>query len=195
MARDQLERLPQRLLDSPYTAGVSQPMADLSEELLESARELCKQFYAHTATEAGLAEWERLTGRTPAPDATLEERRQAVVAQLCIDGASTVALIESMAKALTGYDVEITEAFSEYTFSLRFYGDQAGFIQVDAALLRETVEVIKPAHLQFKIAPITWGDLETAGLTWAQMEAQFPTWAHFELLFYCHLKTDIGGIT
>ena len=188
MARDQLERLPQRLLDSPYTAGISQPMADLSEELLEGARTLYKQFYAHTATEAGLAEWERLTGRTPAPDATLEERRQAVVAQLCIDGASTVALIESMAKALTGYDVEITEAFSEYTFSLRFYGKQAGFIQVDARLLRDAVEVVKPAHLRFEVAPITWGDLEAAGLTWGQMEEQFPTWSHFDLLFYCHIK-------
>lgn len=188
MARDQLERLPQRLLDSPYTAGVSQPMADLSEELLEGARVLYEQFYAHTATEAGLAEWERLTGRTPAPGATLEERRQAVVAQLCAGGTANAALIETMAKALTGYDVEVTEDFSAYTFALRFYGDQAGFIQVDARLLRDAVEVVKPAHLRFEVAPITWGDLEEAGFTWAQMEVQFPTWAHFELLFYCHLR-------
>lgn len=188
MTRDILERLPRRLRDSPYTAGVSNPMADLSQELLEGARRLYLEFYAHTANEAGLTEWERLTGCTPAPGATPEERRQAVVAQLCAGGTANVALIESMAKALTGYDVKVTEHFSQYTFSLRFYGDQAGFIRVDARLLRDSVELVKPAHLQFIINPITWGDLEVAGLTWAQMEEQFPTWADFELSYYCHPK-------
>lgn len=187
--RDKLERLPKRLLDSPYTAGVSDPMADLSQELLEGARQLYLEFYAHTANEAGLTEWERLTGRTPAPGATLEERRQAVVAQLCAGGTANAALIESMAKALTGYDVKVTEHFSEYTFSLAFYGDEKGFIRIDAKLLRDSVELVKPAHLEFIISPITWGDLEEAGLTWAGMEEQFPTWGHFELLFYCHPKT------
>ena len=188
-ARDVLERLPRRLLDSPYTAGVSDPMADLSQELLEGARQLYLEFYAHTANEAGLTEWERLTGRTPAPGATLEERRQAVVAQLCAGGTANAALIESMAKALTGYDVKVTEHFSEYTFSLAFYGDERGFIRIDAKLLRDSVELVKPAHLEFVISPITWGDLEEAALTWAGIEEQFPTWWHIEHLFNSHPKT------
>ena len=59
---------------------------------------------------------------------------------------------------------------------------------MDARLLRDSVELVKPSHLQFIINPITWGDLEVAGLTWAQMEEQFPTWADFELSYYCHPK-------
>ena len=97
---DMLERLPKRLRDSPYTAGVSDPMAGLSRELLEQARGLYLEYYAHTATEAGLEEWERLTGLTPAPAASLADRRQAVVAQLCAGGTANAALIESMARAL-----------------------------------------------------------------------------------------------
>lgn len=188
MERDRLERLPQRLRDSPYTSGVSDPMADLSQELLEEARRFYLEFYAHTATETGLAEWERLTGLTPEPGASLEERRQEVVARLCAGGTANAALIESMAKALTGYEAKVTEHFSQYTFSLRFYGERPGFIRVNARLLRDSVELIKPAHLQFIISPITWGDLETAGLTWAGMEEQFPTWADFDLSYYCYPK-------
>lgn len=188
MERDQLERLPRRLRDSPYTAGVSDPAAELSQELLEAARGLYLEFYVPTATGAGLEAWERLTGRTPAPGATLEERRQAVLSQLRAGGTATPERIRALAKALTGYDVEITEQFSAYTFFLRFYGDQPGLIQVDAKLLRDAVELVKPAHLKFVISPVTWGDLEEMGLTWAGMEARFPTWAAFEVQFYCHPK-------
>ena len=186
--RDKLERLPKRLLDSPYTAGVSDPMADLSQELLEGARRLYLEYYAHTATQDGLTEWERLTGRTPAPGATLEERRQAVVAQLCAGGTANAALIESMARALTGYDVTVTENFSEYTFSLRFYGDEDKFIQIDTQRLRQAVELVKPAHLEFIIEPITWADIEAAELTWAGLEAQFPSWAALEGSLFCHKR-------
>ena len=82
----------------------------------------------------------------------------------------------------------VTENFAEYTFSLRFFGDQAGFIRIDAKLLRESVELVKPAHLEFIINPITWGDLESAGLTWAEMEAQFKTWGDIEMAFFCHVR-------
>ena len=111
-----------------------------------------------------------------------------MVAQLCAGGTANAALIESMARAITGYEAKVTEHFSEYTFSLRFYGDQAGFINVDAQMLRDSVELVKPAHLKFIISPITWGDLEAAGLTWADMEAQFPTWGAIDAAFYCYLK-------
>lgn len=107
------------------------------------------------------------------------------MAQLCAGGTANAALIESMARALTGYGAKVTENFAEYTFSLRFYGEQAGFIRINAQQLRDAVELIKPAHLEFIISPITWGDLEAAGLTWAEMEAQFPTWGDIEAAFFC----------
>lgn len=188
MERDRLERLPQRLRDSPYTSGVSDPMADLSQELLEEARRFYLEFYAHTATETGLAEWERLTGLTPVPGSSLKDRRDAVIAQLCAGGTANAALIESMARALTGYEAKVTEHFSAYTFSLRFYGTQIGFVNIDTQKLRDAVELIKPAHLQFVIESITWGDLEGAGLTWAQVEEQFKTWGGIDGKIFCHIE-------
>ena len=122
---------------------------------------------------------------------TLEQRRSEVIAKLCSTGTTTAEMIRAMAEALTGYSAGVTENFGEYSFSLRFYGKQAGFINIDADLLMRTVEEIKPAHLRFVIEPITWGDLEDAELTWAQLEAQFESWAALESAFYCHQEDSI----
>ena len=186
--RDMLEQLPQRLRDSPETEAVSEAMAGQTQELLEAFLALRTEFYAHTAGEAGLRAWEELTGLRPAAGAALEERRAAVVAQLCAGGTTNAALIASMARAMTGYEAEVTENFGDYTFSLRFYGEEDKFIQIDTQRLRQAVELIKPAHLEFIIEPITWADIEAAGLTWVGLEAQFPSWAALEGSLFCHRR-------
>ena len=191
---NKLEELPARLRVSPYTEGVSSSMSEVAQELLDLAREFWKQFYVPTATDA-LVEFERLYGVTPAAGATTEERRAAITTKMCAAGTANAALIESMAKALTGYDCKVTENFSDYTFSLRFYGTSAGFISIDAALLQSSVAVVAPAHLQFIIEPITWADLESAGLTWEQLEEQFDSWLELESSFFCHLEGESEELT
>ena len=186
--RDMLEQLPQRLRDSPETEAVSEAMAEQTQELLEAFLALPMEFYAHIAGEAGLRAWERLTGLQPAAGATLEERRANLVSQLCAGGTTNAALIASMARAMTGYEAEVTENFGAYTFSLRFYGDEDKFIQIDTQQLHQAVELVKPAHLEFVIEPITWADLEAAELTWAGLEAQFPSWAALEGSLFCHKR-------
>ena len=136
---NKLEELPARLRASPYTEGVSSSMSEVAQELLDLAREFWKQFYVPTATDS-LVEFERLYGVTPAAGATTEERRAAVTTKMCAAGTANAALIESMAKALTGYDCKVTENFSDYTFSLRFYGEEDKFIQIDTQRLRQAVE-------------------------------------------------------
>ena len=183
--RDMLEQLPQRLRDSPETEAVSEAMAEQTQELLEAFLALPVEFYAHTAGEAGLRAWERLTGLQPAVGATLEERRAAVVAQLCAGGTTNAALIASIARAITGYEAE---NFGAYTFSLRFFGDEDKFIQIDAGQLRQAVELVKPAHLELVIGSVTWADIEAAELTWEKLEAQFPSWAALEGSLFCHKR-------
>lgn len=188
MNRDMLEQLPQRLRDSPETEAVSEAMAEQTRELLEAFLALSAEFYAHTAGEAGLRAWEALTGLQPAAGATLEERRAAVVSQLCAGGTTNAALIASIARAITGYEAEVTENFGAYTFSLRFFGDEDKFIQIDAGQLRQAVELVKPAHLELVIGSVTWADIEAAELTWEKLEAQFPSWAALESSLYCRKR-------
>lgn len=181
------ERLPLRLREGPYTAAVSGAMAGLSQQLLEAAYGVADQFAVSTAT-WGLPAWEELVGITPGAGADLEERRMAVVSKLCSSGTANAEMIRRLAQSLTGYQAEVTENFGDYSFSLRFYGEEAGFIHVDLDLLDATVEEIKPAHLRLVVEKITWGDLEHAGLSWAQLEERFPSWEALENARYCHKK-------
>ena len=187
---NQLERLPGRLRKSPYTVGVSEPMTEMGMAYWQATLNVADQFFVPTAT-WGLKEWERLVGITPAVGQTLADRRSTVIAKLCSTGTTNAAMIRALAEALTGYGAKVTENFGEYSFSLRFFGETAGFITIDAELLMRTVEEIKPAHLRFVIEPITWADLEAAALTWEQLEAQFDSWAALESAFYCHLEEDL----
>lgn len=187
---NQLERLPNRLRKSPYTVGVSEPMTEVAMGYWQATLNVADQFFVPTAT-WGLTEWERLVGISPAAGQTLADRRSAVIAKLCSTGTTNAAMIRALAEALTGYGAKVTENFGEYSFSLRFFGETAGFINIDADLLMRTVEEIKPAHLKFIIEPITWADLEAAALTWEQLEAQFESWAALESAFYCHLEEDL----
>ncbi len=182
---DKWEQLPQRLRDSPYTVAVSSPMAEMAGAYKQATYDLAEQFCVNTATWA-LVEWERLVGITPAAGQTLEARRSAVIAKLCSSGTTNAEMIRALAEALTGYSARVTENFGDYSFSLRFYGEENGFINIDAELLMNTVEEVKPAHLRFIIEIIRWGDIEAAGMTWADMEERFPTWADVENAFFCH---------
>ena len=185
-----LERLPNRLRKSPYTVGVSESMTEVAMEYWEATLNVADQFFVPTAT-WGLAEWERLVGITPAAGATLESRRSAVIAKLCSTGTTNAEMIRALAEALTGYGARVTENFGEYSFSLRFYGEEDGFINIDADLLMRTVEEVKPAHLRFVIEAITWADIEAAEMTWAMLEEQFDSWAALESAFYCHKESDL----
>lgn len=184
MDRIKTERLPERLREDPITAGLSEVMADMAQTLFLAVCALPREFSAAVAGAAGLREWERLTGLQPAADASLEDRRAAVMAQLSAVGSATVDMIESIGSTMTGYEARVTEDFPGYTFFLRFFGAQAGFIQMDTTALEETLELIKPAHLACFLAHTTWEDIHTAALTWAQLEAQFPTWAALESAYY-----------
>lgn len=184
-----LERLPNRLRESPYTVGVSEPMTEVAMGYWEATRDLADQFYVPTAT-WGLSEWERLVGITPVAGQTLDARRRAVIARLCSTGTTNAEMIRALSEALTGYSAHVTENFGEYSFSLRFYGETSGFIRIDADLLIRTVEEVKPAHLQFIIEPITWADLEAEGMTWAELEEEFDSWADLESSYYCHQASD-----
>lgn len=182
---DPRERLPDHLLADPRTAAISEAMLNQAQRLVAETMDLGTQFSPTTATWA-LELWEQLTGITPQADQSLEERRSAVITMMRSTGTTTAEMIRRLAEGLTGYSATVTEHFEDYSFSLRFFGSESGFIGIDEATLRSTVERIKPAHLCFVIEPITWGDLEGAKLTWEKLEQQFPSWNALESSLYCH---------
>lgn len=78
-------RLPSPLRDEPYTAAIAGALGELGADALSIVRSVYEQLSPKTAT-WGLSAWEEITGILPAAGSTLEERRAAVVAQLCSRG-------------------------------------------------------------------------------------------------------------
>ncbi len=175
--RNDREALPLPLGLEPITAAVSDSLRALGEDALGVVQSVTEQLSPATAT-WGIGAWEALTGITPPKGASIEDRRAAILAQLCSRGTTNAAAIERLAVSLTGYGAAVEENFGNYSFSLTFLGDAPGFAALDLTLLYRAVEVIKPAHLRFIVNHVRWEDL--AALTWAQLEARFPTWADLE---------------
>ena len=93
----------------------------MGADALTIVRSVEDQLTPATAT-WGLAAWEEITGITPGVSATLEERRAAVIAQLCSRGTTNAAAIERLAQSLTGYGAAVTENFKDYSFSSPSWG-------------------------------------------------------------------------
>ena len=172
-------KLPQPLRDEPYTEAIAEGLRGLGEDALAAVRSVYDQLSPQTAT-WGLARWEEITGIVPTAGQTLEERRAAVVAQLCSRGTTNAEAIERLAQSLTGYGATVVEDYDDYSFELTFLGEEEGFVAIDLTLLYASVETIKPAHLQFKVHHVTWADIEAGSMTWEMLEDQFETWADLE---------------
>ena len=173
------QRVPAYLEDSPESLAILAALTDRAIAVREAALDAGEQMRVNTAT-WGLALWEELTGIETDESLSDAERRRAVTARLCGSGTCNAAMIARLTRALTGYDCAVLEQADQYTFTLRFVGDQTAFVEFPLDSIRAAVEEVKPAHLKFVIAGITWRDIEAAALTWAGLEAQFPYWSDIE---------------
>jgi hypothetical protein len=93
-------------------------------------------------------------------------------------------MVIDIARTITGLDCIVDERTAKYSFSLIFVGDElklADFDQDDRDALLSSVELVKPAHLEFIIEPVAWGDLAALGLSWEQLAREFTTWHQFEV--------------
>lgn len=179
------ERVPSYHDDSPESRALIDVTTRSALRCRAAFDDLALQFNVKTATWA-LPEWERLYGVTVQPDATMAERRAAVISRMSARGTTTVERIRELAKAITGYDCRVIEDSAAYTFSLEFYGEQSEFVAIPAKSLASAIDEVKPAHLLCIITPIRWGDLDRENLTWGQVEQIFPTWRDFTTKFYIH---------
>lgn len=173
------EKLPQPLRAEAYTAAIAGALGEAGAGAVQAVESAAAQFAPAAAT-WGLVAWEHITGIVPDSGAALEERRAAVIAQLCSRGTTNAAAIERLAQALTGYGARVTENAAAYTFILELTHPDGGFVTQDLSTFVAALEAIKPAHLQYQPPSVTWDDLENSGLTWGMLEDTFADWAAFE---------------
>lgn len=173
------QRVPEYHEESPESRTIIAALSDGALAARDAAEDAGAQMRVSTAT-WGLALWEELTGIETDETRSDEERRTAITARLCGSGTCNAEMIARIARMVTGYEGVVIEQTDQYRFSLSFVGDRLEFAEFDLDAIRAAVEEVKPAHLEFVISRITWGDLDSAGLTWAELEEVMECWGDFD---------------
>ena len=104
--------------------------------------------FVDTATELGIAYYEKITNTVPRAGQTLDERRSAVLAKLRSDGMVTLDMLQNVADAWKNGEIEVS--FTNGKINLTFVGDYG--VPTDLAALKAVLEEIKPAHLPIDYA-------------------------------------------
>ncbi len=136
-------------------------------------QDVLNQFYATTATDAGLTLWENELGLSTLGTRTIEERRSRVISKLRGVGTVTNDLLKSVAESYENGSIDIIENAAGYSVTVKFV-DQRG-IPSNINDLEAAIQEIIPAHiaLTFQFIYTTWGEVKT--LTWAEVAT--GTWA------------------
>lgn len=143
------------------------------DELTHSMNGLFSQIFVETAT-WGLTLWERELGLIVDPTRPVERRREQIKAKLRGSGTTTVFLIQSVAEAYSGGEVEVVEHPKEYLFTVRFIGVKG--IPPNMLGLMQAINEIKPAHLvhDWEYTWTWWDLLKESELTWDAVSGK--TW-------------------
>lgn len=129
------------------------------------------QFFIDTS-DFTLEKWEKELGLTINNSKPKEYRRSVIKSKIRGHGTVTVKLIKNISESYSNGEVEITEDNANYSFTIKFVGTKGIPPNIDD--LKQTIEEIKPAHLDvdYEFTYTTWGELK--GLNWEELK--FSTW-------------------
>ena len=151
-----------------------QEVLDCHAEALKTAKSnFFEQLFVKSAS-WGLANWEKMLGVTIDASASVEFRRERILAKLRGIGTTTKQMIIDTASAFSNGEVEVIEDPANNSFIIRFVGTLG--IPGNMADLILTIEEIKPAHLSYTF--------EYIYRTHAELEA----YTHEQLATYTHLQ-------
>ncbi|MCB8564941.1 putative phage tail protein [Fusobacterium ulcerans] len=140
-----------------------------------TSEDVLKQFFIYTATWS-LPIWERIFGLPVGDETTnIQERRENLISKLRSYGTTTKEMIVRVGNAFTNGNIQIIEHNEKYLFEIIFTGVIGIPPNVDD--FRQTIEIIKPAHLTYTVVfryrtwgellPYTWGELSP--FTWDEI--------------------------
>lgn len=152
-SRELMEWLPENYPASRETAAFQGAIQPEIAALWRLREELLRQLNPYTAT-WGLPYWESALGLCTGSALELDVRRRAVVAKLQGLGTTTVKVVQELAETLLDKPVQVKEHYSEYRVELETEGGEG--LPGGALPLRERLEAIMPAHLDWQIVIRTW---------------------------------------
>lgn len=125
--------------------------------------------------ESRLAEWENALEIDVPENATVEERRNVIIAKIRGQNKFNVSNIKSIVKTFTGGDAEVTVA--DGVISVKVLPPNNGQLYNQAALVWELKNKI-PAHMQLNIERYysTWGDVKNNETSWQSIRSGYTNW-------------------
>lgn len=157
-----------------YYHEIKEVVEILNSESLEigklkfSMEDVLNQFFIEKAT-WGLGRWERLVDIKTDLSLPYEQRRSMVKAKIRGSGVSTKVMIQDVAAAFSGGEVEIIEKPEDYSFIVKFIGTYG--IPSNIHDLTESIGLIKPAHLAFEYAySYLWWGGNLKNKTWTSVK-------------------------
>lgn len=148
-------------------------------ESLETNKELVlSDAYLPTMSERRIAQWERKFGIQSASDATIESRRDVIIARICGQGKLNTALINTIVKSFTGEGCNCWIEDSVLYVELHLFDESK--ISIDSAIANITRELsLKiPAHLGLRVQLLykSWGDVRYGNRSWDTVNIAHTTW-------------------
>jgi len=148
------------------------------------------EFFVRTATWR-LAWLEQEMGLPPRPNATLDERRDRIIARMRSWQLPTPSMIQRLANSFSNGQVEPIMDFEGHTITIRFVsvvGVPANILDMQAEILR-----ILPARLDVKweFRYLTWGETRQSGVQWCQLLTSGITWEQLRSSAMADLPTDV----
>jgi uncharacterized protein YmfQ (DUF2313 family) len=144
--------------------------------------ETVEQWFVDTAT-WGLARWEAELGISPLPGASLQQRRELILARRRGFGTATLAQIKAVASSFAGGEIDLAEDYEAYTLYVIFVG--LGGVPLNVQDLMDAVRAIVPANLAiaYLYRYSIWERLDAADLTWDELDALDLTWDQLDTYF------------
>ena len=155
----------------------SPELSDIHGEM----NEVLNNAYLHTMNEERIAQWEKILDIGTSSNATIENRRDVIIARLRGQGKLNSALINTIVNTFTGGSanswVENSVLHVEVTPPP---GDKQYRFEDIERELRNKV----PAHLGLSVIRnyYTWGEVAETNATWNDVKNKFGTWE--EVLLY-----------
>lgn len=134
--------------------------------------------YFTTMSEQRVIKWEKLFGIQPFPNATIEDRRNNVIARILGQGKLNTSLINAIVKTSTGQGCNCRiEGSTLYVELLPFDESKGSLTEVINNITNE-LELKIPAHLglDVKVSYIRWSDVYQNNNSWTTVRATHGTW-------------------
>lgn len=153
-----IDFLPEYYIGNRSMEELQEVLSKKITSLNEAKSSLIDEVYIVTSSDL-LERYEQLYGITPDSNQADEFRIEKIKAKIASVGTTTKEMIQNVSKSYSNGEVEVIEDNSSYRFKVKFVGILG--VPKNIESLKDTIEEIKPAHLEVEFIYIynTHGNL------------------------------------